>query len=88
MGAAEVETAGEVAPVIVTTTPPTTTTTVPTNTQTSGAGAAVGTLANTGAGALAASRSMPIADGAVFGLLALLGAAWIKRREILSKFVR
>jgi hypothetical protein len=24
----------------------------------------------------------------LFGLLALLGAAWIKRREILSKFVR
>jgi len=57
-------------------------------TNTGIAGTGVGTLANTGAEAAAAAQSMPAADGAVVGLLALLGAAWIKRREILSKFVR
>jgi hypothetical protein len=45
-------------------------------------------LANTGGGAIAAAKSNPAADGALAGLLALLGAAYVKRREILSKFVR
>jgi hypothetical protein len=44
-------------------------------------------LANTGA-AQHGSTSVPVAGGLLVGLMALLTAAAIKRREILSKFVR
>jgi hypothetical protein len=44
-------------------------------------------LANTG-GAQNGSKSVPVAGGLLVGLGALVAAAAIKRREILSKFVR
>jgi hypothetical protein len=57
--------------------------------QTSGAGAQVGTLANTGGAAAKALGLSPAEAGAGFaGLLALLGALYVKRREILSRIMR
>jgi len=56
-----------------------------------GAGAAaaqVGTLATTGQGLLNRAESSPAATGGIAGLIALLAAAYIKRREILSRFLR
>jgi hypothetical protein len=55
---------------------------------TSGAGAQAATLANTGGAQKNGSTSLPVAGGLLVGLTALLAAAAIKRREILSKFVR
>jgi hypothetical protein len=52
-----------------------------------GAGAQASNLANTG-GAHKSSTSLPLAGGLLGGLAALLAAAAIKRREILSKIVR
>jgi hypothetical protein len=67
-------------------------------TGTSGAGAAVGgaaaqagTLATTGGGRLgatAAQSSLPFETAAGAGLLALILAAFVKRREIFGRFFR
>jgi len=54
---------------------------------TSGAGAAA-QLATTGQGLLNRAESAPAATGALAGLIALLAAAYVKRREILSRFIR
>jgi hypothetical protein len=47
-----------------------------------------GQLANTGQGLVTRAESAPAATGALAGLIALLAAAYVKRREILSRFIR
>jgi hypothetical protein len=49
-----------------------------------------GTLANTGAGAHPASGGTPpiAAGGVLAGLMALLTAAWVKRRELFGRSAR
>ena len=57
--------------------------------QGSAAGAAqAATLANTGAAQKAASSDGGLAGGAFAGLVALLAAAWLKRRELFGRSVR
>jgi hypothetical protein len=55
-----------------------------------GAGAQAGTLANTGAGVHQAAGGLPpaAAGGVLAGLIALLTAAWLKRRELFGRSAR
>jgi len=53
-----------------------------------GGGGAAAQLATTGQGLLNRAESAPAATGALAGLIALLAAAYVKRREILSRFLR
>jgi hypothetical protein len=50
--------------------------------------AQAGTLANTGQAVIKRATSSPAVDGALAGLIALLVGAYLKRKEILSRFIR
>jgi len=56
---------------------------------TSGAGAQAATLANTGQALTQQASKTPLAlDGLAVGLLGLVAAAWVKRRELFGRWLR
>jgi hypothetical protein len=52
------------------------------------AAAQAATLANTGQGVINRTTSTPARDAAIAGLIAVLVGAYLKRKEIMSRFIR